>query len=682
MSGHSGKNAPAGTGGRRGIDRRHAAEEPDDGGRSPQPGRRKASPTGDSARPHLSSRLAKAGLLSVAMALGAAVAAYAAPAGNNPPAAAAAAAVTCALKVPDQPFTATGLATPYRLVGLNGTKCNEGNADTAAFVQGMVIDPATGALSVYDPLVIDDGAKPAVAPVVPTLPANAVVALWFGFNGDTLTLEGAGASSCVNGLPDSPFGQFSYCGAPAFFDAAQQAIAAGKLAIPPVGTAADHQPCPTTRDFGVVDQDQSDNVTTTYLVLSDGRTAQNTHAAAKALGGKSPQVLANGSDNLLLDHFVDPALHCLPFTAPDLADNGTQATSLGLNELQAAAYQQAPVAIVPMNDPMVLDSQGATSEKKTDFYRAGVGQPMLAQVSGSPGDYCRNLRAIGVTRTEQDRALTNSEVSPDTGAATDLFSFLAMRLQQSYENLSCEKYINLPNPVHLKTNTAGLVSGATFDKVSTTGPSATPSGAAGTSAAPSPSASPSPSTAATTPPPPASSPAAPVTTTSAPVSTTKPAAPPVTHTTTAPPPASSAPPADDSSHSSPSTGAGATSAAAGGPDDSHSSTGAAAGGGGNAGGGGANPAQSANNAGGAPAGAAQPGTDVVPTPTGTPVLVAGFEHTSAAVAANNPRSALAGPDPMANSGFSLTSSRMLWGAAGAVVVLCLSLFLRRRPRRR
>jgi hypothetical protein len=676
MSGHSGKNVPAGTGGRRGIDRRHAAEEQDDGGRSPQPGRRKASASGDSARPHLSSRLAKAGLLSVGMALGAAVAAYAAPAGNNPPPAPAAAAVTCALKVPDQPFTATGLATPYRLVGLDGTKCNEGNPDTAAFVQGMVIDPANGALSVYDPLVIDDGTKPAVPPVVPALPANAVVALWFGFNGDTLTLQGAGASSCVTGLPDSPFGQFSYCGAPGFFDAAQQAIAGGKLSIPPLGTAADHQACPTTRDFGIVDQDQSDNVTTTYLVLSDGRTAQNTHAAAKALGGKSPQVLANGSDNLLLDHFVDPALDCLPFTAPDLADNGTQATALGLNELQAAAYQKAPVAIVPMNDPMVLDNSGATSDKKTDFYRAGVGQPMLAQVPGSPADYCKNLRTVGVTRTEQDRALTNSEVSPDTGAATDLFSFLAMRLQQSYENLSCEKYINLPNPVHLKTNSAGLVSGATFDKVSATGPSATPSGGTGTSPAASPS--PSPSKAATTPPPPASSPAAPVTTTSAPVSTTKPAAPPAAHTTTAPAAATSAPPAGDDSHSSPSAAAGSTSAAPGGPDDSHTSTGAVAGGGGNAGAGGAGSAQSAN-AGGAPGGA---GTDTVPSPTGSPVLVAGFEHTSVAVAADNPRSALAGPDPMANSGFSLTSSRMLWGVAGAVVVLCLSLFLRRRPGRR
>ncbi|HEU5332810.1 MAG TPA: hypothetical protein VFU73_08605 [Actinocrinis sp.] len=674
MSGHSGKNASTGSGGRRGIDRRRAAEEEDDGGRSPQSGRRKAIPTGDSARPHLSSRLAKAGLLGVVMALGATVAAYAAP-GNNPPPAAADAAPTCALKVPDQPFTAAGLATPYRLVGLDGTKCNEGNPDTAAFVQGMVIDPATGALSVYDPLVIDNGTKPAVAPVVPALPANAVVALWFGFNGDTLTLQGAGASSCVTGLPDSPFGQFSYCGAPAFFDAAQQAIAAGKLAIPAVGTAADHQPCPTTRDFGIVDQDQSDNVTTTYLVLADGRTAQNTHAAAKALGGKSPQVLANGSDNLLLDHFVDPALNCVPFTAPNLADKGTEATALGLNELQAAAYQQAPVAIVPLNDPMVLDGSGATSEKKTDFYRAGVGQPMLAQVSGSPGDYCKQLRTIGVTRTEQDRALTNSEVSPDTGAATDLFSFLAMRLQQSYENLTCEKYINMPNPVHLKMNGDGLVDGATFDKVSATGPSATPSAGTGTSAAASPSQSPSKT--ATTPPPPASSPAAPVTSTSAPASTSKPAAPPVTHTTAAAPPASTAPPADYDSHSSPSPAAGAvTPAPPGGPDDSHPSTGAAAGASG-----GANPAQSPN-AGAAAGGSAQPGTDVVPSPTDTPVLVAGFEHTSAAGGANNPRSALAGPDPMANTGFSLTSSRVLWGAAGAVVALCLSLFLRRRPRRR
>jgi hypothetical protein len=685
MSEHSGKSAHTNApGGRRGTRRRHAADQQESD--APRPGsRRKAAPAADSARPHIPARLAKAGLLAVVMALGAAVAAVAAPAGNGQ-AAAAPPAVNCALEVPDQPLTATGLATPYHLVSVDGTTCNEGNPNTAAFVQGMVLDPATGALSVYDPLVTDEGTSPAVAPVVPTLPPNAVVALWFGFNGNVLTLQGPGASSCVNGQPGSPFGQFAYCGAPAFFSAANAAIAAGKLTVPPPGTAADHQPCLTTRDFGLVDQDQSDNVTTIYLVLPDGRTAQDTHAAAAQLAGKSPQALANGSDNLLLDHFVDPALNCLPFTAPNLADNGTQATALGLNELQAAAYQQNPVALVPLSDPMVLDANGATDDAKTDLYRAGVDQPPLVQVPGSPTDYCANLSTVGVTRIELDHALTVPQTSPDTAAATDLFAFLAMRLQQSYTNLNCQQFLNLPNPVHLKMNGAGVITGATFDPVTLTSPSASPSGSGTTSA----SASPSPSASTVTSAPPSTTPAQP---SSSPAQPSTPAAtdtddPPVTFTYTAPaPPAppSSAPADVDNTQTAPanhvvppvpsaSVGVNVSVGASTNP------AGGAAPPGGPAG----SPKPSQAPPAGAAAGAGsgqQPGTDVAPSAS-SPVLVAGFEHTPAVVAADNPRSALAGPNPMANSGFSLTSSRMLWGAAGAFIALCLSLLLRVRPRRR
>src|SRR6185437_3069152 len=122
-------------------------------------------------------------------------------------------------------------------------------------------------------------------------------------------------------------------------------------------------------------------------------------------------------------------------------------------------------------------------DQKTDLYRAGVDQPPLAQVPGSAADYCTNLRAIGVTRTKLDRTLTNTTVSPDTGAASNLFSFLAMRLQQSYTNLGCQQLLHMRNPVHLKMNGAGLVVDATFDRVTTGGtPSPSASTAAGASA--------------------------------------------------------------------------------------------------------------------------------------------------------------------------------------------------------
>ena len=95
----------------------------------------------------------------------------------------------CTLIVPSKPLSAQGLATPYQLVATDPANgpCNESNKAQAAFVQGAVIDPATGQISIYNPLVIDQGTQPAAAPVVPQLPAKGIVALWFGSNGNTPT---------------------------------------------------------------------------------------------------------------------------------------------------------------------------------------------------------------------------------------------------------------------------------------------------------------------------------------------------------------------------------------------------------------------------------------------------------------------------------------------------------------
>jgi hypothetical protein len=341
----------------------------------------------------------------------------------------------CTLIVPASPLTAQGLARPYELVATkrrNGP-CHEANVDQSAFVEATIIDPATGALSVYRPLVIDRGTKPAAPPIVPTLPPGSVVGLWFGFQGDTLTLDGA-TDGCVNGLPNSPFGQFAYCGAPDFFSAANTAISEGKLKIPPGGTARDGQPCPTTRDFSVVDQDQSDNLDTRYLALANGRTAQNNTANAKAL--PVTNTLSNASDNGLLNNFIDPALGCQPFTAPDLTANGAPVPSLALNELQAAATQAQPVAFIPTNNPMA-QVDGKPSVAKINLYRAGVNMPPLDPAVNTAKNYCRNLASIAPARLLLGRPFTIGAPSPDPAAAKNLFTFLQQRLKDSLTELGC-----------------------------------------------------------------------------------------------------------------------------------------------------------------------------------------------------------------------------------------------------
>ena len=364
----------------------------------------------------------------------------------------------CTLEVPANPLSAKGLATPYQLSATKG-HCRETNADQSAFVQATILDPATGKVSVYDPLVMDKGSKPEIAPTPPALPRGAVVGIWFGFNGSNLTLRGD-TGTCVNGDHNSVFGQYAYCNAQPFFAAANGAIAGKKLVIPPLGTGKDGKPCMTTRDFGLVDQDQSDNVTTTYLQARDGRVAQDTPANESKLGfaklhAKTRAKLTNGSDNVLLDAFVDPALGCTPFTAQDLA-SGKQVTSLALDELQAAIRQAAPIALVPTNDPMTLDGT-RTSVVKTNLYRVGVDMAAINTRTETPQAYCRSLFTTGIQRTKLDARFTKAGPSPDPGAANSLFTFLAQRLQGSFDNLGCGKLLHMANPVHVTTNKAGVV---------------------------------------------------------------------------------------------------------------------------------------------------------------------------------------------------------------------------------
>ncbi|SEM61399.1 hypothetical protein [Streptacidiphilus jiangxiensis] len=392
----------------------------------------------------------------------------------------------CTLRVPAAPLTAAGLASPYQLTATDAANgpCHEADPAQSAFVQATVLDPATGAVSVYDPLVVDRGTRPARAPVVPKLPAHAVVGIWFGFNGTNLTLRGnTTAGRCVNGTGGSVFGQFAYCNAPAFFSAARGAERTGRLKVPPLGVGRDGAPCPTTRDFGIVDQDQSDNVTTAYLATPGGRTAQRTAAATRALGPQGAVALLNGSDNLLLTAFVDPALGCTPWTAPDQADPGHSATSLALDELQAAADQAAPVALVPRNDPMVLGAGGRQSRTKTDLYRVGVDQPGLGRGTGTdPGDgptYCTRLAAGAATRLAADAQLFTASPSPTAGQ--NLQDFLSQRLTASLQNLGCPQ-------AAAPSTSASPSGGATGAPTAPGMPSGTPtvsSSASGAGAAPS-----------------------------------------------------------------------------------------------------------------------------------------------------------------------------------------------------
>jgi hypothetical protein len=393
--------------------------------------------------------------------------------------------VNCDIIVPANPLSAQGLATPYQLTGTDGQSpavsgCEMSNAvNLGAFVQATILDPRTGALSVYDPLVVTQGTTPAIAPAVPQIPADAVITIDFGFNGTDLFQVGAtpnalAQGNCLNGMPGSIFGQVSFCNGTRFFQVADRLQREGRLVVPSEGTSAKIIPsggqlgtgtdCPVTRNFDMVDQDPSDNVTTEYLLNPvTGQTAQDTASNAANLTGSV--LLLNGSDNTLLDLFIDPVLGCTPFEAPDLANNDQPTSSQALDELLSAKNQPPVAALVPENDEMVLNGSDVFDVAKTDLYREEVGQTPIDfqnNQTSSPAMYCQNMVNIQTPFLNANANLLATGQPPVAGVGDNLLTFLANRLSMSFVNLACQNF-GLTNPVTVTLNGQGVAVTATFN---------------------------------------------------------------------------------------------------------------------------------------------------------------------------------------------------------------------------
>jgi hypothetical protein len=364
---------------------------------------------------------------------------------------------TCDIIVPADPLSAQGLATPYVLTGPNGTTpaqsgCEMSNgAKLGAFVQATILDPATGSLSVYEPLVITKGTRPdtpggKLSP--PVLPAGAVVTIDFGFNGTNLVQVGAtpatlADAACVSGQTGPASGQAPACNEASFFDAVRQAERKGLLKVPSPGTSSVIVPsggglgtgraCPVISNFEVAGLYPGKSVTTTYLLNPlTGQTAQNNSTFRGYIAGAT--LLHGSSANVMLDQYVDPILGCTPFEAPDLSNAGVPGTSKALDEIAAGAHPPKTAALVPASD------------KAT---------------------YCQNLIDIQAPFLAANQKLLAAGQSPVTATADTLLTFLANDLSASFTSLGCQQF-HLADPVTLKRDSAGVAIAATFDTAAQT----------------------------------------------------------------------------------------------------------------------------------------------------------------------------------------------------------------------
>ena len=319
----------------------------------------------------------------------------------------------CTLRVPAHPLTAAGLATPY-VLNSAGLACSEGNEGTAAFVQAVIYNPATHALSTYEPVVENPGDNVTPPPV--TLPPGAVVTIWTGFNANVLKLTGPGHRQFVN------FAQQAYANSPQFFAVVNRDP---QVVIPPLGTSPqDGQACPSVRDFSVVDQDQSDNVPVAYPAYGTN----------------------NGSDDNLIT-YIDKALGCTPWMVTDLSPatsgSGGFDTAGPLEEIQAAMFQTHQ-ALVPGLDPFVT-SGGEPNLFLQDLYRLQVDQRPTFNGHDTKA-YCQNLASIGAPRLKGDVPFEQGPAPQFTNPALTLATVLEGRFAATWGNLTCPALTGMGSP--------------------------------------------------------------------------------------------------------------------------------------------------------------------------------------------------------------------------------------------
>ena len=366
--------------------------------------------------------------------------------------------LNCTLIVPRNPLSARGLATPWQL----SDGCTQANPSEEAFVESTILAP-NGKLSIYDPLVVTQGTTPAVQPKAPSVPRGSQVIINVGFNGNNLVLEGAGAyqGRCIDAFGNSIIAQTSACNASAFYADANAQIARGRLRVPRLGYGTDGQACETTESFALIDQDQSDNVDSAYLMNDNGQTAQATVANKNAMTGAT--VLANGSDDGLLAHFIDPVLGCTPFKAPDATTTTGADSSQALESLSARQDQKGAIALLPVNDPQLLVA-GQFSIGKTNAYRALADQPLLppwTNKNQNAAAYCQDMVNIQPRTLQLDMGKETGFTSPVPDVGDDLATFMGARLDASFTNLNCQNF-GLSDPVTVTADGSGVATAVAY----------------------------------------------------------------------------------------------------------------------------------------------------------------------------------------------------------------------------
>ena len=361
----------------------------------------------------------------------------------------------CTVTVPDHPLTAKGLATPWVL----GDGCTWANGGTeGVFIDATILAP-NGQIQVYNPLVINQGTTPAVAPTPPTIARGSQVILSVGYNGGALALVGRGArqGNCLDAFGNSLIDQTPQCNAANFYRMANAEIARGTLKIPAAGTGKDGQACQTTRDFALIDQDQSDNAVASYLFdPATGKSAQATAANVAAMPNATveskrqrqrPAGQVRGSGAGL--HAVHGPQHHQPGRGERVA-GAERAVRPGRTRRARSRCSRSTTRSCWSAGSSAWARPTCTGPRPTSRC-----WPRNTNLDRNAAQYCQDMINIATPRLKLDAQFENDTASPVPDLGNNLTNFLAARLSGSFDNLNCKNY-GLTNPITLTTDDNGV----------------------------------------------------------------------------------------------------------------------------------------------------------------------------------------------------------------------------------
>ena len=277
-------------------------------------------------------------------------------------------------------------------------------------------------------------------------------------------LEGGGAfqGRCIDAFGNSIIAQTSACNAAAFYADANFQIATGRLRVPRLGTGTDGQACESTESFSLIDQDQSDNVASEYLLNENGQTAQDTVANKNAHGRRCGAHERQRRRAARLTSWTrrSAARRSRRRTAPART---AWTARRRLNALSALVQQRGTRALLPVNDPQLLVA-GQFSIGKTNTYRMETDQPLLSPFTNktqNAATYCQNMVNIQPGKLQLDTAKEVGFATPVPAVGNNLATFMGARLAASFTNLNCQNF-GLTNPVTVTVDGNGVATAVTF----------------------------------------------------------------------------------------------------------------------------------------------------------------------------------------------------------------------------